>query len=55
MPTTGDTLQEINFWLELEVELQHINEQLASPEAGIPPSYFFSIFFILNPSLRANK
>lgn len=37
MPATGDTMQEINFWLELEAELQHINEQLKSPEAGIRP------------------
>lgn len=42
MPPAGDTLQEINFWLELEVELQHINEQLATPEAGI---FFVILFF----------
>jgi len=32
-PTTGETIQEIKFWLELEVELKHIDEQLKTPEA----------------------
>ncbi len=35
MPQTGDTVQEIKFWLELEGELKHIEEQLKSAEAGI--------------------
>lgn len=46
MPPAGDTLQEINFWLELEVELQHINEQLATPEACIIFTFFSSIIII---------
>jgi hypothetical protein len=51
MPPSGDTLQEINFWLELEVELQHINEQLASPEAGILYLISASLVFLLFSSL----
>ena len=34
MPTTGETIQEIKFWLELENELRHIDDQLKAPEAG---------------------
>jgi dynein heavy chain 1 len=34
MPTTGETNQEIKFWLELEGELRHIEDQLRTPEAG---------------------
>eukprot|EP01113_Clastostelium_recurvatum_P011812 TRINITY_DN1605_c0_g1_i1.p1 TRINITY_DN1605_c0_g1~~TRINITY_DN1605_c0_g1_i1.p1 ORF type:complete len:4689 (+),score=1530.43 TRINITY_DN1605_c0_g1_i1:285-14351(+) len=35
MPATGDTLQEISFWIELENELARINEQLKMPEAEV--------------------
>jgi dynein heavy chain 1 len=33
MPTAGDTVQEIRFWVDLEGELRHIEEQLKTPEA----------------------
>jgi hypothetical protein len=33
MPKNSDTTQEIKFWIELESELKHIQQQLESPEA----------------------
>ncbi len=34
MGASGETVQEVKFWLELENELAHIDAQLKSPEAG---------------------
>lgn len=34
MLTNGETVQEIKFWLELEAELHHIEDQLKTPEGG---------------------
>lgn len=33
MPLSGETIEEMNFWTELEAEVNHINDQLRSPEA----------------------
>jgi dynein heavy chain 1 len=33
MPLTGETMDEMNFWTELDSEVNHINEQLRSAEA----------------------
>jgi hypothetical protein len=33
MPSSGETVQEIKFWSDLEAEIHHIDEQLHSQEA----------------------
>jgi hypothetical protein len=40
MPSTGETVQEIKFWLELESELKHIDEQLKTSKAGNELKYY---------------